>query len=55
MLLELSGITYVGNRWCQLEFEFNIGNVQGFINHETMYISGYAEFVTAGENIKEED
>ncbi|MDO5397220.1 MAG: hypothetical protein Q4G33_04750 [bacterium] len=53
MLLELSDIIYVGNRWCQLEFEFNIGNVQGFINNETMYISGYAEFVTEKDNIQE--
>ncbi|MGN0162811.1 MAG: hypothetical protein ACI4EA_04410, partial [Candidatus Ornithomonoglobus sp.] len=52
-LLKLSEVTIVGRCWNQYEFECDINNVVEFENHETMYFTGYAEFVTPAENIKE--
>ena len=53
MQLNVSGDTVLCKRWNDLEFEADIGTHNGFINHATMYFTGYAEFVTPKENIKE--
>lgn len=53
MQLNVSGDTVLCKRWNELEFEADIGTHIGFINHATMYFTGYAEFVTPKENIKE--
>ena len=53
MQLNVSGDTVLCKRWNELEFEADIGRLNGFINHATMYFTGYAEFVTPKENIKE--
>ena len=53
MQMNVSGDTVLCKRWNELEFEADIGRLNGFINHATMYFTGYAEFVTPKENIKE--
>lgn len=53
-LLKLSDVTIAGRCWNQYEFECDINNVVEFENHETMYFTGYAEFVTPAENIQED-
>ena len=52
-MLTVSGESVYGKRWSNLEFEVDIKDSIGFIDRETMYFTGYVEFVTPKENIKE--
>lgn len=52
MQLQVMSDTYIGSRDGQYNFSFDISHESGFIEHETMYISGYAEFVTPSCNVQ---
>ena len=49
--LNVSGSVYIGDLWSPLEYSFDISEHHGFINRETMYFTGYVDFVSPNNNI----
>ena len=50
--LDASGCVVIGNHWNAIEYDFDISHLVAFLNHETLYFTGYVEFVTPYNNIQ---
>ena len=53
MQLEVGNVSCIGVHWNEQEYSFQISQFTEFQQHETLYFSGYVEFVTPYDNILE--